>query len=83
MGTKVLEPAQEKPKKDMPPVEKRERNDMGDFVVTKIVIPDLKPKVVEQEEQSEDDDESEDEPEQPKEESKEVEKPKEKKLSKK
>lgn len=83
MGTKSLEaPA---PKKDIPPPEHRERNEYGDFVVTKIVIPDLKPVVKEEEkdEDASDDDESEDEPQTIEESKDEVPKPKEKKLSKK
>lgn len=44
MGTKSLDPPV--PKKDYGPPEKRERNQFGDFIVTKVVIPDLKPAVV-------------------------------------
>ena len=44
MGTKSLDPPA--PKKDYGPPEKRERNQFGDFIVTKVVIPDLKPAVV-------------------------------------
>ena len=68
MGTKSLEPPE--PKKDYGPPEVRERNAFGDFVVTKIVIPDLKPVVLEEEQQESDEEESSDEPE-PAEESKE------------
>lgn len=84
MGTKQLEPQQ--PKKIYPPPEKRDRNEFGDFIVTKIEIPDLKPKEAKDEEKDEDEssDESEPEEQQPEEESKdEAPKLKEKKLSKK
>ena len=65
---KVLEPKSLDPpvaKKNLPPPEHRERNQYGDFVVTKIVIPDLKPVVKEEEKNEsseEDEDDSEPEP---------------------
>lgn len=62
MGTKSLDPPA--PKKDYGPPEQRERNQFGDFVVTKIVIPDLKPVVLEEEKkESESEEESSSEPE--------------------
>jgi len=61
MGTKSLEAPE--PKKDYGPPEARERNAFGDFVVTKIVIPDLKPAVKEEEQQESEEEESSDEPE--------------------
>lgn len=72
------------PKKPLPPPEKRERNQFGDYVVTKIEIKELKPVVKEEEVRSEDSDES-DEPEEPEvvEEQKEVKKEPIKLLSKK
>jgi len=47
---KSLEPVA--PKKDYGPPEVRERNANGDFIVTKIVIPDLKVPVVEDDKNS-------------------------------
>ena len=58
---KVLEPAKEKeeekpvPKKDYGPPEKRVRNMNGDFIVTKIEIPDLVVPVAEVENRDSDD----------------------------
>lgn len=60
MGTKSLEPPA--PPKNIPPPIARERNEYGDFVVTKIEIPDLKPKeIAKEEEASEESEEEEDE----------------------
>jgi hypothetical protein len=64
---KVLEPAAEAkpevPKKVYGPPEKRERNMMGDYVVTKIEIPDLVvPKLEEAAKDSDESEESEEEP---------------------
>ena len=74
---KVIDPKMsEQPKKKvMAPPEHRERNKNGDFVVTKIVIPDLKPVVKEVEKNESDEEsepESEEEPQAPEEESKEA-----------
>ena len=59
MGTKSLDP----PKQNIPPPIQRERNEFGDFIVTKIEIPDLKPKVGEEKQDTEsEEEESSDEP---------------------
>lgn len=79
MGKKANEP-----KKNIPPPEARERNQFGDFVVTKVVIPDLKPKV-EHEEKPDSDESSESEQSEPEQETQEEvkeAKPKQKQLSK-